>query len=243
MAFRPLLRRHPISPLAIGALTAGVLLFPKATVHAEAPPEDHLSRKPIYDDLPLIRQPSKSKPAPSDETSPSSPTPTDRLAGQIRHARLFIHTQSAAAEDRLNAFMSAVLHQERSFTQTIASLAPPPESGERIMPGALYVLVAAMAGSIISRNRSVLLRATVPFAVGLGAAWVVLPVTTRNVGDFVWTYEEKVPLVSINHMRIRGAMEEGWRQVKVHGEATKRWSDEMVKESREAVEGWVRKGK
>ena len=139
--------------------------------------------------------------------------------------------------------MSAVLHQERTFTQTIASLAPAPETHEHIMPGALYVLVAAMTGSIVSRNRNILLRATVPFAVGLGAAWVLLPVTMRNVGDLVWTYEEKVPLVSINHMRIRGAVEEGWRQTKIREEATKKWIDKRVEEGMEAVEGWVRKGR
>ena len=139
--------------------------------------------------------------------------------------------------------MSAVLDQERTFTETIASLAPAPETHEQVMPGALYILVAAMTGSIISRNRNILLRATVPFAVGLGVAWIVLPVTMRNVGDLVWTYEEKVPVISINHMRIRGAVEEGWRQAKIREEATKQWIDERVGESMEAVEGWVRKGR
>ncbi|KAF6240123.1 hypothetical protein HO173_001733 [Letharia columbiana] len=201
-----------------------------------------LPRKPIYDDLALL-DPPKSSPAPKEDSLPSSPTPTDRLAGQIKHARLFIHAHTVRTEDRLNNFMSTVLHQEHSFTQTIASLAPPPETHERVMPGALYVLVAAMTGSIISRNRNILLRATVPFAVGLGAAWIVLPVTTRNVGELVWTYEEKAPVISINHMRIRGAIEEGWRQAKIREEATKKWFDERVGESREAVEGWVRKGR
>lgn len=139
--------------------------------------------------------------------------------------------------------MSAVLDQERTFTETIASLAPAPETHEQVMPGALYILVAAMTGSIISRNRNILLRATMPFAVGLGVAWIVLPVTMRNVGDLVWTYEEKVPVISINHMRIRGAVEEGWRQAKIREEATKQWIDERVGESMEAVEGWVRKGR
>ena len=139
--------------------------------------------------------------------------------------------------------MSAVLDQERTFTETIASLAPAPETHEQVMPGALYILVAAMTGSIISRNRNILLRATMPFAVGLGVAWIVLPVTMRNVGNLVWTYEEKVPVISINHMRIRGAVEEGWRQAKIREEATKQWIDERVGESMEAVEGWVRKGR
>jgi len=134
-----------------------------------------------------------------------------------------------------------MLSHERSFTQTLASLAPPRETHERVIPGALYVLVATMAGSIVSRNRNILLRASVPFAVGLGAAWVVLPVTTRNVADLVWTYEEKAPVIANNHLRIRGAAMEGWRQIKLRGEATRQWSDARVKESRQAVEGWVKK--
>lgn len=111
------------------------------------------------------------------------------------------------------------------------------------MPGSIYVLVAAMAGSIISRNRNVLLRATTPFAVGLGAAWYVLPLTMRNIGDLVWTYEERVPLISMNHIRIRGAVEEGWRQAKVRSEATRTWTDETVREGRERLEAWVSKGR
>ncbi|KAL9125896.1 MAG: hypothetical protein Q9217_004969 [Psora testacea] len=240
MATRLCSLRRPITPAAVSAIAASILLLPKKTLHAEAPPEEHLARKPIYDDLALIRNPPK---ASSNTTPTTSPTPTDRLASQIRHARVFLHARTAIAEDRFNAFMSTLLTHERSFTQTIASLAPPPESHERVMPGALYVLIAAMAGSIVSRNRNLLLRATVPFTVGLGAAWVVLPVTMRNVGDLVWKYEERVPVVSANHMRIRGAIEETWRQTKTRAEATRKWSDERVRQGREAIEGWVRKGR
>ena len=154
---------------------------------------------------------------------------------------MYAHTLTA--EDQINGFMSSVLYQEQAFTQTLASLAPPPDSRERVMPGALYVLVAAMAGSIVSRNRNILLRASVPLAVGMGVAWVVLPVTSRNVGDLVWEYEEKAPLIAENHMRIRGAVEEGWRQARTRGEATRKWSDERIRDGREAIEGWVRKGK
>ena len=103
------------------------------------------------------------------------------------------------------------------------------------------MLVAAMAGSIVSRNRNVLLRATVPAAVGLGAAWVVLPVTMRNVNDLVWTYEEKVPVISMNHLRIRGAIEDGVKESRAAYARVRRAVEEGVKEGREVVEGWVRK--
>lgn len=139
--------------------------------------------------------------------------------------------------------MSFVLVHERTFMRTVASLAPPPESQERLIPGSLYVLVAAMTGSIVSRNRNILLRATVPAAIGLGAAWVILPLTMRNVGDLVWTYEEKMPLLSLNHLRVRGAAEEAVKQSKSAYTRVRGAIEQGVTESREAVEGWVRKGK
>ena len=111
------------------------------------------------------------------------------------------------------------------------------------MPGSLYVLVAAMTGSIVSRNRNLLLRAIVPAAVGLGTAWVVLPLTMRNVGDLVWKYEEKVPVISLNHLRIRGAVGEAVNESKNAYARVREAVEQGVTESREAIEGWVRKGK
>ena len=110
------------------------------------------------------------------------------------------------------------------------------------MPGALYILVASMAGSIISRNRNVLLRATTPAAVGVGAAYLVLPHTMQNVGDLIWTFEEKSEIIAVNHLRIRGAAVEAVKQAKIRGEKTRAWSEGVIRGGRELVETWVRKG-
>ncbi|MCJ1473346.1 hypothetical protein MMC13_001997 [Lambiella insularis] len=231
-------------PLAAGLFAGTTLLIPTATLHAEAPSDAIHLRKPIYDDRPPRLPSPKYTPSNPDSPGPSlSPSPTDRLATQIGHARLFLQAHTRAAEAHLNAFMTRALHLESSFTSTIASLAPPPESHEHLLPSGLYVLVAAMAGSIVTRNRNILLRASVPLAVGVGAAWVVLPYTMRNVGDLVWKFEERAPVVAMNHMRVRGAVEEGWRQAQIRGERVGRWAEERVSEGREAVEGWVRKGR
>lgn len=104
---------------------------------------------------------------------------------------MFLYANGKATEDRVNQLMSAFLTQEQNFTSTVAALAPPPQTGERLLPGILYVLVASMAGSIISRNRNILLRATTPAAVGVGTAYVVLPHTMKNVGDLVWSFEKR----------------------------------------------------
>ena len=72
---------------------------------------------------------------------------------------------------------------------------------------------------------------------------MVLPYTMRNVGDLVWRFEERVPVVAENHSRIRRAAEEGWRQTRVSGEKVRRWSEERVKDGREVIQEWIRKGR
>ena len=111
------------------------------------------------------------------------------------------------------------------------------------MPGSLYVLVAAMTGSIVSRNRNILLRATVPFAVGIGAGWVVLPVTMRNISDLLWKYEQRFPAVADGHIRTREGIEKAWRMARIHTQQAVNIVDDKVSSGREAVEGWVKKGK
>ncbi|KAA6413050.1 MAG: hypothetical protein FRX48_02793 [Lasallia pustulata] len=161
MAFRPLLRRRAVIPATAAALAASTIFFPLTTLHAEAPPSVlPPKRKPIYSDPPPRPEP---QPPP---LPPPDATYTARLATQIRRARLTLHTQTTSLETRLNTLLTSLLSLETSVTSTLASLAPPPDSHEKLIPGAIYVLVAAMAGSIAARNRNVLLRASVPAAVG-----------------------------------------------------------------------------
>ncbi|KAG0651189.1 organizing structure 2 [Hyphodiscus hymeniophilus] len=245
MASRVFLRQG-IAPVATGAIIAGIALLPKTVLHAEAP-EGSESRKPIYDvyeNTPV--PPAKTLPSPNSADTlkkASSPTPTDRLAAQVRKTRLFLHARVASAENKVNEFMDSALHLEESFTSTVASLAPPPQSGEKLMPGSLYVLVAAMTGSIVSRNRNILLRATIPLAVGIGAGWVVLPLTMRNVADLLWKYEQRFPAIADGHIRTREGIEKAWYMARIHTQQAVNIVDDKVSAGRDSVEGWVKKGK
>lgn len=129
------------------------------------------------------------------------------------------------------------------MANTVASLAPSPETGEQLLPGAIYVLVATMAGSIVSRNRNIVIRATFPLAVGITAAWMLIPVTMQNVADLGWEYEKRVPVIAETHAQIGSITRNVWRQAKVHAQAVTRWADETAGQSREKVEGWIRNGK
>lgn len=179
----------------------------------------------------------------SSEEKHKGPSPTDRLSVQVGNARLFLYRYAVGAEDAVNSVMDSAFNLEQSFTQTIASLAPSQESGERLMPGSIYVLVSAMAGSIITRNRNILLRATVPLALGIGASWTVLPVTSRNVSDLIWEYEKRVPVIAESHIRLRESVEKGASFARVHGRIGAQYVDEKVTDAREAMEGWVKQGK
>lgn len=172
-----------------------------------------------------------------------SSTPTDRLATQIGKTRLFVYAHVAAAENKVNQLMDSAFDLETNFVNTIASLAPPRASGEKIIPGSLYVLVAAMAGSIVARNRSVVLRASLPLAVGVGAGWVVLPITMRNISDLLWKYEERFPAIADGHLRTRDGIEKAWRMARIHTQQAGDILDEKLSSTRGAVEGWIQKGK
>lgn len=190
----------------------------------------------------LSPPPSTSNPASPSATS-SSPSPTDRLTEQIRRGRIFLYEQSCTAEDGVNKLMSSVLRHETSFTNTIASLAPSPESGEQLLPGAIYALVAAMTGSIITRNRGLFLRSTCPLALGVAAGWTLIPVTMRNIADLSWEYEKRVPVISNTHAQIGGFAKEAWRQTRDHASQVGSWADDKAVAGRRRLESWVGDGK
>lgn len=254
-----------MAPVTATLVLGGLALRPQ-TIHAEAP-----SRKPIYDDLddappakaapaapasPAAPAAPAPAPAPSTPAAPAAPTPseqpttltprrptpTDRLAEQIGRARMFLYGQAVCAEDAVNRTVDRAFNLEQSFTGTLASLAPSRESGEKLMPGAVYVLVAAMAGSIVARNRNVLLRVASPLAFGVGAGWTVLPVTMNNVSALTWKYEQRFPAVASTHLKVRESIEQGVSFAKAHKDVGLRYVDDKVTSTREAVEGWVKKG-
>ncbi|KAJ4363770.1 hypothetical protein N0V95_000964 [Ascochyta clinopodiicola] len=246
MAFRPLLRQRAVVP-AMAALTTAAIFTPR-TVHAEEQPGDAFDRKPIYDDLPLDTT-EPTAPAltqPSKDLTPEAayrPTPTDRLAQQIRVARMAAYRQAVRSEQAVDNALTETLRLEHSFTSTVRSLAPPKESGERIFPGALYVLVASMAGSILTRNRNVVLRASVPAAVGLTAAYAVLPLTMNNVGNLVWSYEERYPVLADAHLRTKARIAHFIDTGKAHAGTTVGMVQDKVSDVRDNMEGWVKKGR
>lgn len=139
--------------------------------------------------------------------------------------------------------MTRFLQLESNFTSTIASLAPPKGSNEKLVPGSIYVLVAAMTGSIVSRNRNILLRAIVPLAAGIATSYYVLPITTRNVESLVWRFEEKYPFIRDNHLRTKQSISHFVETGKAHSQMGLAMAREKVGGASDAVQGWIRQGR
>lgn len=111
------------------------------------------------------------------------------------------------------------------------------------MPGGLYVLVAAMGGSILTRNRIFLLRWTVPVLFGVGAGWMVIPVTMTNVSELVWKYEKKFPVVADTHLRVKDSVTHFVQTGVAHSKMGAAMLEEKIGDAREKLEEWVSKGK
>lgn len=139
--------------------------------------------------------------------------------------------------------MTRFLNAEHDLTSTIQSLAPPKESNEKLLPGGIYVLVAAMAGSIISRNRNILVRFVTPIITGVTTANYVVPRTTQNVGNLVWSYEEKYPVVRDNHLRVTEGVRHFIETGKAHSQMGLAMAEEKVSGVTESVQDWVKKGR
>ncbi|KAF2864213.1 hypothetical protein K470DRAFT_225447 [Piedraia hortae CBS 480.64] len=248
MAFQAL---RPMAPLM-----AGFAMLPRVT-QAEEPYSDPLrrlrERKPIYGpkEEPTVSQITATTPPPAsgvtetpqteEQKLKSKPTPTDRLAAEIRRGRLMLHGAAVKAEDGVNNAMDRFMSAEQSFTSTIVSLAPPKESNERLMPGGIYVLVATMAGSILARNRNILFRFVTPIITGVTAAHYVVPRTTQNVENLIWRWEERYPVIRDNHLRASNGIRHFIETGKAHSQMGLAMAEEKAGDIKGAIEGWAKR--
>jgi len=100
-----------------------------------------------------------------------------------------------------------------------------------------------MAGSIISRNRNILIRFVTPIITGVTTANYVIPRTTQNVGNLVWDYEKRFPVVADNHIRITKGVRHFIETGKAHSQMGLAMAEERAQGVTEAVQDWVKKGR
>lgn len=118
--------------------------------------------------------------------------------------RKWLYEQVEAGKAQFNKAFEKYLKVEQNVTSTVADLK---SDDEDVLPGAIYILVSTLSGSIIARNRNILLRGLSPVVFGVAAFGYFLPQTYKNTGKLIWTFEEKVPAIAKAHIDTKNTID------------------------------------
>lgn len=98
----------------------------------------------------------------------------------------------ASAYNSLQGFLNNKYVQynekERQVTSTVSGLH---NKTEDLLPNGIYILIAALSGNIMARQRGIVSKATFPVILGVASFKYFLPQTFSNTTGFIWSLEEK----------------------------------------------------
>ncbi|GAA5940722.1 hypothetical protein JCM1841_002203 [Sporobolomyces salmonicolor] len=157
----------------LATASAGIAFSRSQVVVAESAPSSTLrplSVEEVRARLPLYDQPAE----PALLVPEKSP-----LQDEVAQARSFIQEAVKTVKHSADEGKATWLAWEHRAEDSVHTIVSPQD---QLNPGALYVAVATLAGSILARNRSLLLRAILPPAFLLLSLNHFLPHTARNVG-------------------------------------------------------------
>lgn len=107
---------------------------------------------------------------------------------------------------------------------------------EPLLPQSLYVITAALAGSIMTRRRSLITRMLAPTLLGLVTFGIVMPKSFSNCGKKTGEFEaEHFPDVKKHQDDIVAQVKKGNDKVKSQYEKIEPAITEKVKETRESI--------
>ncbi|RIA84069.1 apolipo protein O-domain-containing protein [Glomus cerebriforme] len=157
----------------IGGVFAGTILKGRSPViYADEKAAKKLS---IYDepkpDLVLVKSPTK-------------------LEEEIRQTRIHVIKAARDFEQQIHEMTNKWIAIEQNTEKTIKEIVA---QDERLMPEVLYIAVAGLAGTIIARNRNILLRIASPLFFTIASSYYFLPKTSHNISTKIQEYEQKSP--------------------------------------------------
>ncbi|CDS13548.1 hypothetical protein LRAMOSA05724 [Lichtheimia ramosa] len=187
--FSPVLKKT----LATAAAGAVALSIPSQTVFAEE--EKKKSKLSIYDEpqpkVVIVEEPTK-------------------LEEHVAYAQKFANEKVEEGKTHVSS-----LHKEwKQFEQCVKNTVKQTiDKDEEILPNGLYVGVAALAGTILARNRNIVIRFVTSTALAVGTAHYLLPKTTHNVAVQLEKVESKYPELQSAHKSLNDAINDARKQV------------------------------
>jgi len=132
------------------------------------------------------------------------------LEENIALAQKYVKNTYDEGKEQLQQVQSKLQQIEQKVKKTIDDTIAP---GEHVMPNALYVGVAALAGTIVARNRNIVLRFATSTAFAVGASYYLMPNTTRNIGEHLERLEKKYPPLYDAHQQVNEAAGDVRKQI------------------------------
>ncbi|KAF8512940.1 apolipo protein O-domain-containing protein, partial [Hysterangium stoloniferum] len=128
-------------------------------------------------------------------------TPLERQIAAVRHTAT---NRYLDARTRLQGVVDRWIGVEHAIERRVKSLKANDES---LTPGALYVGVATLTGSVLARNRNFLLRFSLPPALFLLSMNHFLPKTSQNISSYLSSLERAhVPALAHAHEQFNGKL-------------------------------------
>lgn len=122
-------------------------------------------------------------------------TPT--VESSIKSIRKSVTSSYNTVKSELNTQYAKLNQTEQAVTKRLGSLH---SRSEDLLPNSIYIVVAALSGTIFSRQKNILARLTFPIITGSLAFKYFLPNTFRNTTSFLWDLErENVPVIAQHH--------------------------------------------
>ncbi|KAF6749873.1 apolipo protein O-domain-containing protein, partial [Ephemerocybe angulata] len=154
------------------------------------------------------------------------------LEEQIGAVRRQVQGVYADGHSYVQGWISKWIGIEHAVENRVKSIISPHES---LTPGLLYVGVATLTGSILTRTRALPTRILLPPLFLVFSARHFLPNTTANLGEYLGNLEEVyLPTLAEKHEVAKAHSEMAWERVKEKTVGVRRKVDE-------GVEGWVEK--
>ncbi|ORX85166.1 hypothetical protein K493DRAFT_307330 [Basidiobolus meristosporus CBS 931.73] len=101
-----------------------------------------------------------------------------RLETLGRHLRGVLKDNLNYVQNQVQGLVNEWIRVEQRVETTVKQIVP---RTEKVFPGAFYILVSGMAGSIFARKRNVLFKIAAPITFATASSFYFLPKTSRSV--------------------------------------------------------------
>lgn len=161
----------------------------------------------------------------------------ESLVSYVKQARLLVSDAADKTADFLRTTEDKLFRGERSVTKTMSSLH---DNHEDLLPNSIYVLVAFLSGSVVTRRRNILLRTIVPIAFGTAAFAYLLPRTFENTTGFIHDYEkENVPQLAEAQSAAAARLQQARQETVKAVEQSESTLQRSVHSARQTLKDWT----